>query len=176
MKTYQHELAHLYEHRKNVFRFSSASLFQSLITASVIGVVVAFIGFALNTVRSQGNASWYVSAATGAVVEAVIVTALVTIVIEQRRKRAIRRTLELAFLNHHIRNAITQTGMAQYVADPQQHERLVREAVGRISEALFRIANSADLTGLSLEVDLKGIQLTHEGETREQEEKKKKAS
>ena len=49
----------------------------------------------------------------------------------------------------------------------------MREAVGRTSEALFRIANSADLTGLSLEVDLKGMQLTHEGEAREQEEKKK---
>jgi len=36
MKTYEHELAHLYEHRKNVFRFGSVSLFQSLITASVI--------------------------------------------------------------------------------------------------------------------------------------------
>jgi hypothetical protein len=103
----------------------------------------------------------------------VIVTALVTIVLEQRRERAIRRTLELAFLNHHIRNAITQVGMLQYVTDPQQHERLVGEAVGRISEALFRIANSVDLTGLSLEVDLKGIQLTHEGEAREQEEKTK---
>ena len=57
MKAYQHELARLYEHRKNVFRFSSASVFQSLITASVIGVVVAFIGVALNAVRLQGNAS-----------------------------------------------------------------------------------------------------------------------
>ena len=173
MKTYEHELAHLYEHRKNVFRFTSASLFQSLITASVIGVVVAFIGVALNAVRWLGNTSWYVRATTAAVVEMVIVTALVTIVLEQRRERAIRRTLELAFLNHHIRNAITQMGMLQYVTDPQQHERLVGEAVGRISEALFRIANSADLTGLSLEVDLKGIQLTHEGEAREQGEKKK---
>ena len=135
--------------------------------------MVAFIGVALNAVRWHGNTSWYVSATTAAVVETVIVTALVTIVIEQRRKRAIRRSLELAFLNHHIRNAITQMGMLQYVTDPQQQECLVREAVGRISEALFRIANSADLTGLSLEVDLKGIQLTHEGEAREQEEKKK---
>ncbi len=172
MKAYQHELAHLYEPRKNVLRFGSASLFQSLITASVMGIVVAFIGVALNAVRWQGNPSWYVSATTGAVVETFIVTALVTMVIEQRRKRAIRRTLELAFLNHHIRNAITQMSMAQYVADPQQHERLVRAAVGRISEALFRIANIADLTGLSLEVDLQGMQLTHEGESREQEKKK----
>lgn len=173
MKTYEHELAHLYEHRRSVFRFSSASLLQSLITATVIGVVVAFTGVALNAVRWQGNTWWYVSATTAAVVEMVIVTALVTIVLEQRRKRAIRRTLELAFLNHHIRNAITQMSMLQYVTDQQQHERLVREAVSRISEALFRIANSADLTGLSLDVDLKGIQLTHEGEAREQEENKK---
>jgi flagellar basal body-associated protein FliL len=173
MKTYEHELAHLYEHRKSVFRFSSASLLQSLITASVIGLVVTFIGVALNAVRWHGNTSWYVSSMAAAVMEMVIVTALVTIVLEQRRKRAIRRTLELAFLNHHIRNAITQMSMLQYVPDPQQHERLVREAVGRISEALFRIANSADLTGLSLEVDLKGTQLTHEGEAREQGEGRK---
>ena len=172
MKAYQHELAHLYEPRKKVLAFSSASLFQSLITASVIGVVVGFIGVALDTVRRQGNSSWYVSATTAGVLEATIVAILVTMVIEGRRKRAIRRTLELAFLNHHIRNAITQMSMAGYVADPQQHERFAREAVGRISEALFRIANSADLTGLSLEVDLQGIQLTHEGAAREQEDKK----
>jgi hypothetical protein len=172
MKAYQHERAHLYEHRKSVVSFGSSSLFQSLITASVIGVVVGLIGVALNAVRFYANASWDVSAMTAAVVETVIVTALVTIVIEQRRKRAIRRTLELAFLNHHIRNAITQMSMAEYVADPQQHERLVREAVGRISEALFRIANSADLTGLSLEVDLGGMQLSHEGEAREQAKEK----
>jgi hypothetical protein len=173
MKAYQHELAHLYEHRKKVLGFGSASLFQSLITAGVVGVVVAFVGVALYDARWQGNASWYVSTTTAAVVEMVIVTALVTTVLEQRRKRAIRRTLELAFLNHHIRNAITQMSMAEHVADAQQHERFVREAVGRISEALFRIANSADLTGLSLEVDLQGIQLTHEGAAREQEDKKK---
>jgi hypothetical protein len=64
--------------------------------------------------------------------------------------------------------------MAEYVADPQRHERLVREAVGRISEVLFRIANSADLTGLSLDVDLQGMQLTHEGEAREQGEKRRR--
>jgi hypothetical protein len=173
MKAYQHELAHSYAHREKVLNFSSASLFQSLITASAIGVLVGVIGVVLDTVRRRGNSSWYVSATTAGVLEATIVALLVTMVIEGRRKRAIRRTLELAFLNYHIRNAITQLSMAEHVADPQQHERFVREAVGRISEALFRIANSADLTGLSLEVDLKGTQLTHEGAAREQEDKKR---
>ena len=32
-------------------------------------------------------------------------------------------------------------------------------AAARVSEVLFRIANSADLTGLSLEVDLAGVEL-----------------
>ncbi len=173
MKAYQHELAHLYEHRKQILGFSSASLFQSLITGSVIGVVAALIGVALDAVRWWGHASWYVSTTTTGVLEAVVVTLLATMVIEERRKRAIRRTLELAFLNHHIRNAITQMSMAEHVADPQKRERFVREAVSRISEALFRIANSADLTGLSLEVDLQGIELTNEGAAREQVDTKK---
>src|SRR5438105_13148502 len=100
MKAYQHELAHLYQPHKNVLRFASASLFQSLITAAVIGIVVAFIRVALNAVRWQGHTSWYVRATTGAVVELVVVTALVTLVLDGRRKRAIRRTLALPFLNH----------------------------------------------------------------------------
>jgi hypothetical protein len=80
MKAYQHELAHFYEHREKVLNFSSASLFQSLITASAIGVLVAFIGVALDTVRRQGNSSWYVSATTAGVLEATIVAILVTMV------------------------------------------------------------------------------------------------
>jgi hypothetical protein len=172
MKAYQHELAHLYERRKKFLRFASGSLFQSLTTASLIGIVVVFTEVALNSVRWRWNA-WYVSAMAAAIVEGVIVTVLVTIVIEGRRKRAIRRTLELAFLNHHIRNAITQMSMVQHIADPVQQERYVRESVERISEALFRIANSGDLTGLSLEVDLQGVQLTHQGAAREQEDQKK---
>ena len=46
--------------------------------------------------------------------------------------------------------------MLQHIADPVLQERYVRESVERISEVLFRVANSRDLTGLSLEVDLQG--------------------
>jgi hypothetical protein len=135
-------------------------------------MLVTFSAVALNSVRWHGNA-WYVSATGAALLEGAVVTALVTVVIEGRRKRAIRRTLELAFLNHHVRNAITQMSMLQHIADPVLQERYVRESVERISEVLFRIANSRDLTGLSLEVDLQGLQLTHQGAAREQEDMKK---
>lgn len=75
-------------------------------------------------------------------------------------------------MNHHVRNALTQMTMVSYIADPEQ-EHLLQDAASRVSEVLFRIANSTDLTGLSLEVDLAGVELAHAGEAREQGEEKK---
>ena len=76
-------------------------------------------------------------------------------------------------MNHHVRNALTQMGMISYIADPEKREHLLQDAVARVSEVLFRIANSVDLTGLSLEVDLTGVELAHAGEAREHGETKK---
>jgi hypothetical protein len=108
-------------------------------------------------------------------VDTLVVICLATIALEQGRRRSIRRTLELSFLNHHVRNALTQIMMASNVTDPGKQDRFMREAVSRVSEALFRIANSADLTGLSLEVDLGGAELAQEGEKREKQWEGKKA-
>ena len=173
MKAYQHEHAHSYEHPHSVFDFKSASLFQSLTTAATIGIFVGSVGVALNAVWFYRQTSWHVTATLQGLVQMLIVTVLVTMVLEQRRKRAIRRTLELAFLNHHVRNALTQMGMIYYVADPEKREHILQDAVARVSEVLFRIANSADLTGLSLEVDLGGVELAIAGEAREHGEAKK---
>ncbi len=172
MKAYQHELAHSYEHRRALLDFRSGSLLQSLITAIMVGVLVASLGIALFALSHYRQTPWYTAAAIGGVAQVLILTFLVTLVLEQRRKRSIRRTLELAFLNHHIRNAITQMTMASNVAEHEQ-QRFMRDAAERISEALFRVANSADLTGLSLEVDLSGVELTREGANREKGNEKK---
>ena len=173
MKAYQHERAHNYEPSHPIFDFKSASLFQSLFTAATIGIFVGSVGVALNAIWFYRQTSWHVTATVQGLVQMLIVTVLVTIVLEQRRKRAIRRTLELAFLNHHVRNALTQMTMVSYIAAPEKQERLLQDAAARVSEVLFRIANSTDLTGLSLEVDLAGVELAHAGEAREQGEEKK---
>ena len=49
----------------------------------------------------------------------------------------------------------------------------LQDACSRVSEFRLRIANSTDLTGLSLEVDLAEVELAHAGEAREQGEEKK---
>jgi hypothetical protein len=168
MKTYEHELAHSYEHSRNILGYSSASLFQSLATGLVVGTAAALMGLAASAALYYQDAAWYITAGIGPLVSTLVVIFLVTIVLEQARKQAIRRTLERSFLNHHVRNALTQIIMASNLSDPGKQDRFMREAAGRISEALFRVANSADLTGLSLEVDLAGAELTREGEEREQ--------
>jgi heme/copper-type cytochrome/quinol oxidase subunit 2 len=93
MKAYQHERAHRYEHSYHAFDFKSASLFHSLTTAITIGVFVGLIGVALNVVWFYRQTSWHVTATVDGLVQMLSVTVLVTIVLEQRRKRAIRRTL-----------------------------------------------------------------------------------
>ena len=169
MKTYQHELAHSYEHSKSIFLYSSASFLQSLTTALLLGTMATVIGMTMCAALYYRHVAWYISAVVGLLVETLAVIFLATIALEQARKRAIRRTLELSFLNHHVRNALTQMIMASNLTDARKQERFMREAVSRISEALFRVANSADLTGLSLEVDLGGAELAQDGEKREKQ-------
>jgi hypothetical protein len=160
MKTYEHELAHSYERSKSILRYSSASFLQSFTTALLLGTMAALIGVTMSAALYYRHVAWYISAAVGPLVETLVVIFLATIALEQARKRTIRRTLELSFLNHHVRNALTQMIVASNLTDTGKQDRFMREAVSRISEALFRVANSADLTGLSLEVDLAGEGLT----------------
>ena len=49
--------------------------------------------------------------------DTLVLVCLATIALEQARKRSIRRTLELSFLNHHVHNAMTQMIMASEMSD-----------------------------------------------------------
>ena len=101
-------------------------------------------------------------------VDAAVLFCLMTIALEQARKRAIRRTLETTFLNHHVNNAMAQMMMASNLPEGDK-DRYMREAVSRISQALFRVAENEDSTTLCLEVDLAGTELTRERDEREKQ-------
>jgi hypothetical protein len=175
MKTDEHESSRSYEYANRIFAYRSGSFFQSLTTAVLVGIAAALIGVAVGATLYYGQVAWYISAAAGPVVDTLIVIFLVTIALEQARKRSIRRTLEIAFLNHHVHNAMTQMIMASNVAEADKQNRFMREAVSRISEALFRVANSVDPTWLSLDVDLGGKELTRTREERESQWDAKRA-
>src|SRR5437867_8341619 len=98
MKAYQHELAHSYEHRRRLFQFSSDSLFQSLITAIIVGVVVALVGVVLIKVSQIGQIPLYILASIEVVAQLLVVTVLLPVVFEQRRMRSIQISMELDYL------------------------------------------------------------------------------
>jgi len=169
MKTDDHDSSRSYKHANRIFGYRSASFLQSLTTALMVGTAAALMGVAVGAALYYDHVAWYVSAAVGPVVDTLVVMCLVTIALEQARKRSIRRTLEIAFLNHHVHNAMTQMVMASNLTESEKQDRYMREAVSRISEALFRVANNADPTGLSLDVDLGGTELTRGREEREKQ-------
>jgi hypothetical protein len=173
MKAYQPEVEHAYDQWRA--RFRSAFLFHSLIMATLFGVVVAALGIALFALSRYLQIPWHIAAAAGGIGQVVIVSVLLLIVLEQRRKRLIRQAQEFTFLNHHIRNAITQMTMASYLSDPDKQQRIRCEALERISGALRRIANSVDLDGLSLEIDLTGAELMQEAADGEEVGRKRTA-
>jgi hypothetical protein len=167
MKTYEYQLARSYDHAKSFLGYSSGSFLQSLATALLLGTVAALLGIAVSAALYYRHVAWYLVAASGSLTDTLVVICLATIALEHARKRSIRRAVELAFLNHHVRNAVTQMIVASNLTDADKQERYMQQAVSRISEALFRVANSADLSDFSLEVDLGGAGLSHEGEQRE---------
>src|ERR1039458_7098654 len=169
MKTYEHELSRSYEYANSILGYRSASFLQSLTTAFVLGTIAALIGVAMSVALYYRHVAWYLCAAVGPLVDTLVVICLGTIALEQARKRSIRRTLEIAFLNHSVQDAMTQMIMASNLTEADKQDRYMWEAVSRISEALLRVANNADPTRLSLDLDLGGTELTREREERERQ-------
>src|SRR2546423_4527684 len=89
MKIDGHKLVRSDDPAKRAFRRNSASFFQSLTTAFVVGVAAALIGVAMGATLYYDHVAWYISAAAGPVVDTLVVTCLATIALERARKRSI---------------------------------------------------------------------------------------
>lgn len=147
--------------------FSSASFLQSLLTASMIVIAAALLAVAAGVSMYYGHVPWYANLGTVLALEMLAAVSLVTMVIERTRMRAIRKTVEVAFVNHHVNNALAQIAMISEITDVSRHDFLLAEAVKRISEAIFRSSTESHLSTLSLDVDLDGKGLTHGRQERE---------
>ena len=167
MKPLQDERARIYD--PSLFRFSPASFFSSLTLAALVGVAVASVGIVLFALSRSLSVPWHIAAAAGGVGQVVIVSVLVMLVLEQRRKNSLRQAQEFTFLSHHIRNALTQLTLASHISDVEKQQRIRTEALERISGALRRVVCGADLRRLSLNEDLDGKELRQQTE---EEEKK----
>ena len=126
-----------------------------------------FISVATAATLHLAHVGWLAIVGSVVTVETILAILVMTIAIERTRKRAVRRILELAFINHHVHNALAQIVMSSEIADVAIRDRYIQESVSRISEALLRSENDYDLAGLTLDVDLGGKRLNRERQQRE---------
>jgi hypothetical protein len=147
-------------------RLKPATLRQSVVAAAIIGIIVASAAVILDSTWTLRATTWYARAIVIGSLQLGLVTLLVTAVLEQWRRQIIRRALERRFLNHHIRNALSQVQLADQVNDRERQHRLVQDAISRVSGTLYRVTNGSD-EGLSLEKDMEGRELTLQERTRE---------
>ena len=95
-----------------VWVYLSASFLQSLMSAMLVSTLALFLEVAVGGALYYDHFTWYTSAAGAQLANTLVGICLATIALERTRKRSVRRTLELAFLNHHVHNALTQMTIA----------------------------------------------------------------
>jgi hypothetical protein len=142
---------------------------SNLMNAMLVSALALFLEVAVGGTLYYDHFTWYTSAGGGLLANTLVGICLGTLALERTRKRSNRRMLELAFLNHHVHNGLTQMIMVSQVTDTDRHDQLTRDAVSRISEALWRVGTGSDVAGLSLDVDVGGKDLTRAREAREKQ-------
>ena len=113
-----------------------SSVVRALIFGCFLGLLGAAWSVTLHTHgMSEDNEVWMENVFTGTVAGA-----LLFVYLEERRIRTSKRMDEIAFLNHHIRNALNAINMSHYAADDSQRLEIVSDASRRIENALRQLS------------------------------------
>ena len=113
---------------------------SSVLRALIFGCFLGLLGAAWSmTLHAHGltdkDEVWMENVFTGTVAGA-----LVFFYLEERRMRTSKRMDEIAFLNHHIRNALNAINMSHYAADDSVRLEIVADASRRIESTLRKLS------------------------------------
>ena len=113
---------------------------SSVMRALIFGCFLGILGAAWSmTLHAHGLSDkdevWMENVFTGAVAGG-----LVFFYMEERRIRTAKRMDEIAFLNHHIRNALNAINMSHYAADDSLRLEIVSDASRRIESTLRKLS------------------------------------
>jgi hypothetical protein len=115
-------------------------MWSSVIRAVMFGVVLGLLGAVWSVAMhahgfSYAEELWMEHLFTGTVAGG-----LVFFYMEERRLRTSNRMEELAFLNHHIRNALTAINLSRYADDDSMRLQIVADASLRIENTLRKMS------------------------------------
>jgi metal-responsive CopG/Arc/MetJ family transcriptional regulator len=113
---------------------------SSVLRALIFGCFLGLLGATWSTVLHEHGLTdkdevWMENVFTGSVAGA-----LVFFYLEERRRRTENRMEEIAFLNHHIRNALTAINLSRYAGDDSVRLEIVADASRRIETTLRKMS------------------------------------
>jgi hypothetical protein len=108
--------------------------------AIYFGVLVFAILFVLDVLWHYLVSNWLEERAISDVLEGIVITVLVIVALGQQEMELVRKERENAFLNHHIRNALSGILMASTQPIPEAtKQQVIRESVDRILKTLKKM-------------------------------------
>jgi hypothetical protein len=113
--------------------------------AVVVGVLAAFLGFALDEIAHVLGYPWFSERLLENSVEGLIIGYAVYWLSRSREQRMQRRMKEIGFMNHHIRNAMQAIELAAAsVDDAQERLGMIQVAVRRVIDTLAKVTRETD--------------------------------
>ena len=106
--------------------------------AAAFAVVVAVVGLALDLVMDRLLHNFWRAEIAGNVCTGMIAGYFMFRYMHYRHQLSHQRAAQIAYLNHHIRNAMEAIVLSHYTGDDVQRLKLMREASDRIQYTLKR--------------------------------------
>jgi hypothetical protein len=114
--------------------------------AFILGCIVTVVGLALDMLAHWVTEPWWCERLSSNVLQGICAGIFAYFIILDRERRIDRRFREVAYLNHHVRNALHAIGMSQEVAmETKQRIGMVRESSERIQRCLEKISRDEDV-------------------------------
>lgn len=111
---------------------------KSAIPALLLCLGVITFSEVLDVTLHLEGVSWVREITVENVLTGLLAGALAFMYLEQRRTTSERRLEEIAYLNHHIRNALTAIKLARFAGDDSMRLQIIADASDRIEGTLRR--------------------------------------
>lgn len=113
---------------------------KSILRAILFSIFMIVLGESLGLFFHVIGVRWVFEVAAENVATGLLSGGLAFLYMEERRRRTEQRVEELAFLNHHIRNALAAIMLAPYAESDTQRLEIIRDASQRIERTIRKMS------------------------------------
>lgn len=116
-----------------------------LARAALWGLLISLIGFLLDYSIGQLHWSWITERVVENMFEGALFTLLIWAFLNAWEKSVRRRTKQVGYLNHHVRNSLTVIELAEgHVTQPSERLEMVKQASTRIRRCVEKVSQEED--------------------------------